>query len=158
MFWHPLLVHLPIALALVAPVAGAIAIYLTQKKSNLARAAWIGIILWQIILVGSIYTALATGENDEELLGEANQENYNIIHEHEERAEIFFIFSIGVVIIATAAIKENKARSVLRSITLLAQISLLFICLWTGHAGGKIVHEHGLSRYLLESNSIQKNH
>ena len=150
MLWHPMLVHIPIALALLAPFAGGLALLLTHNQPRMGRTAWISLVVGQVLLVGTIYAALATGENDEEYLSAAEPANHAVIHEHEERAEFFFITAIAVTALSLLGLKENRYVKLVRAATVLAQCALLFLCIWTAHAGGQLVHVEGLSRYALE--------
>lgn len=78
---HPALVHLPLGLAAVLPIA-ALGLALALWRGWLPARAWVGLVVLQAMLVAGGVVALRTGEADEErverTVGEASIE----AHEH----------------------------------------------------------------------------
>ena len=62
---HPAVVHMPIALAILAPALALLAAVLISRKLVPPRT-WLALVVLQGLLVGSAWLALETGEEQEE--------------------------------------------------------------------------------------------
>ncbi len=138
---HPAIVHFPIALTFILPLLILIFAW-AIRAGKMSKELWFVLIGLQILVTGSGYLALETGETDEEKVSAVVGKK--IIHEHEESAEIF----VGTTVIALAASIavwflqpgfQNKARFIVALISLLP----LFFAWQTGKLGGEIVYKHG---------------
>jgi len=65
---HPKLVHLPIALAVLAPLL-ALGVIAAWRTAFLPRRSWILVVVLQALLVGSGWAALSTGQDEENTVG-----------------------------------------------------------------------------------------
>lgn len=89
-------------------------------------------------MVGLTYTAMATGENDEEIV----EEIYGIgkfIEAHEDAAQMVLVASILSLIGAGATIRFRGAAY----FTLAMQLVTLGLVVYTGRLGGDLVYVHG---------------
>ena len=96
---HPLLVHFPIVLAVLLPIAAIMGIVLIRRGVRV-RAAWTLPVVLAAALWGSAFAATQTGEAEEDrverVVGEAP------LHSHEEAAERFLLFSAVVTVVTLA--------------------------------------------------------
>ena len=95
---HPAVVHLPIALALLVPLAALVGLLVIARGLTPGRA-WAPVLLLQALLVGSAWLALETGENEEERVERVVAERH--IEAHEEAAERFLLMA-GLGLVASA--------------------------------------------------------
>lgn len=144
---HPLIVHFPIALLLVAPVLVILGILWTRQSRGLFIAALI------LMAIGTIatYFAVATGEAAGEL-AERTPGVATVLENHEELAEttrvIFTALTVIFAVILFALL--FKKRLGYRSSLIL---NLAFLVLYgagslvlinVAHQGGRLVHQFGV--------------
>lgn len=141
-FFHPKLVHLPIALALVIPlIAGGV--LLAWRRGWYPRRVWVVVLVLQAILVAGAFLAMRTGEQQEERVERVVAEEH--IEAHEEAAEVFTWTSVGVLVMMILAllVPTERARLTLGLVSLLGTLVALALAVRTGDAGGALVYEHG---------------
>lgn len=138
---HPKLVHLPIALAVIMPLVTS-GLLIAWFRDWLPRRAWAIVVGLQLMLVGTGFAAMQTGESDEEVVEDVVPDS--AIEAHEEAAEVFFWSAVGVLVIAAAAIVVPAPGAALAagSVALLGTIVVLALGIRVGEAGGKLVYEH----------------
>jgi len=139
---HPALVHLPLGLAVLAPllVAGLGWAVWTER---LPRAAWLVVVLMTVAMAGGGYAAMLTGQDEEEVVEDVVPEA--AIHEHEERAEMF-VWAAGVTAVLAllgAALKPRGARRAAIAATFVGTLAVAGLGWATGEAGGELVYVHG---------------
>ncbi len=142
LFFHPRVVHVPIALGVLMPlVAGGV--LLAWRKTWISHRAWFLAVTLQGILLVSGIVALRTGEAEEERVEKVVAERY--IEEHEEAAEVFVWASGGVfaVMLATAALRSHRLGLPLAAAATLGTLGVLGLGYRTGASGGALVYEHG---------------
>jgi len=140
--FHPKVVHLPIALAVLMPLvsAGLLAAWWSEV---LPRRAWAIAVLLQALLLGSGIAGLRSGEADEERVERVVAEKR--IEEHEEAAEAF-VWGAGAVLllaIGAAAVRNERAARSLAAAAAAGTLVVLFLGYRTGEAGGRLVYQHG---------------
>jgi uncharacterized membrane protein len=149
---HPLVVHFPIALLLVAPIFVVLALLWKKYTRGLLVAATL------LVVLGAAGAVLAveTGEAGEEI-AERTAYAARLLHEHEELAETARTFAIILASVLSSgtiaylfATRKPETR-VSRPLLLVLGIAYLLLhsagCLVlanTAHAGGKLVREGGL--------------
>ncbi len=140
---HPMIVHFPVVLALLLPLAALVPLYLLWRKRDAVVATRL-VALGFVALVISAFVATETGENDEDLVepvvGEVALET------HEESAGTFLWTGVGVLGVAlTTAIVARRRPLVapLAALTALGSVVVLVLALDVGHSGGALVYVHG---------------
>jgi uncharacterized membrane protein len=130
---HPIMVHFPIALIIIATCFDFL-IAITKRKLSPRQGLW----LW---VIGFLFAWIAVGTGpDEDARG-----NTNILHTHENLAHISTI--VAFLIVALRFYFLVKKKEFLRfSLTLYCILSLVCtICiLSTGYFGGKMVYDQGV--------------
>lgn len=142
LLFHPKVVHLPIALALLMPaLAGGIA--LAWRIDWLPRRAWWIAVVLQAALVGSSLVAMETGEHEEDRVERVVAERH--IEEHEEAAEAF-LWAAGVALAAmlvTGVIPQRGPALASAAAATLLSVVVLALGFRAGQAGGELVYKHG---------------
>ncbi len=155
---HPLIIHFPIVLLLVAPVLIVIGALLKPEKG--------GVLLWTSLLMmvigtATVFLAVETGEAAGKL-AERTPEINAVLEHHEELAERTRIaFSILTIIFAAIlVIPKLVRRGPSRMVTTV--LPLVFVVLYgvgtlllvnTAHNGGRLVHELGVTAMVSSTNA-----
>lgn len=145
---HPLIIHFPIALLLVAPVLMLLGLLLPRQARGLLIAALV------VMALGTIgtYFAIATGEAAGEL-AERTPGVAAVLERHEELARtaraVFTALTVVFVAILFVPSILKKGLSRKRA----AVVNLAFLVVYAGaaillanvaHQGGRLVHEYGV--------------
>ncbi len=142
LLFHPKVVHLPIALAVLMPLVSA-GLVLAWWREWLPRRAWILAAALQGVLLVSGIVSLRTGEADEERVEAVVPEA--ALEAHEEAATIFVAAS-GIVLalaLAAALVPKPQVGLGLAAATALGAVVVLGLGYQVGEAGGRLVYEHG---------------
>lgn len=149
---HPMMVHLPMALAFIMPFM--ILIFgLMIKNRAMSPKSWMIIMGLQAVLVTSGYIALETGENEERAVEQVLAKS--LISEHEEAAEIFVGSTVLVLALSIGVffVRREIAFPVKIGITLISLVSC-YLAYRTGVLGGELVYKHNAaSAYILSEDS-----
>ena len=141
-FFHPKVVHLPMALAVLMPLVSA-GLLAAWSTAVLPRRAWVVAVALQVLLVASGVVALRSGEAEEERVERVVAEK--LIEAHEEAAEAF-VWGAGAILalhLAAAVLRrEAQARAVAAAATV-GTLLVLLLGYRTGEAGGRLVYQHG---------------
>jgi uncharacterized membrane protein len=140
--FHPKLVHIPIALAVLMPLATG-GLLLAWWRKWLPARAWVLAVALQVVLVGSGILALRSGEADAERVERVVAERF--IEDHEEAAEVFVWASGGVLVVMLLGLALLSRRTGLAVATAatLGTIIVLSLGYRAGQAGGDLVYRHG---------------
>ncbi len=152
---HPLVVHLPIGVLLVAWVP-MIAGLLDHKR----RHTWLacGAVLL-LIGVASLLFAVMTGEAAERIVGGATQEISDALNQHEAHANrTRALFIVTAVLYMTAWLIYARVRQPRKRLVLVAGSVIVVITyalalqglINSGHTGGVLVHTHGVRAPIVE--------
>ena len=145
LFFHPKVVHLPMALAVLMPlVTGGVAF--ASWRGWLQPRVWVIVFALQAVLVSSGIVAMNTGESEEERVEEIMAEDP--IEEHEEAAEVF-VWGSGVVLLLMAlslVLREGSTRTAMTIAACLGTLVVLGLGLKTGESGGRLVYEYGAAQ------------
>jgi len=145
LLFHPKVVHLPMALAVLMPLIAGGALF-AWWRGWLDRRAWVGVVLLQAVLLGSGVVAMNTGEQEEDHVEEVVAEQH--VEAHEEAAE-FFVWASAAVLVLMAlplALPEGRTR---RAAALGACLGTLIVSGFgynVGQAGGKLVYQYGAAQ------------
>lgn len=138
---HPALVHLPIGLVFIMPLLILVFTFGVIKKWFTPKT-WLVLVLLQVVICGSSYMALETGEEQEDVVERVVEKKY--IHFHEEKAEAFFYMTLAALCLSLSvfAIRSKKAVQILPWVYLLTSLGLVFMAYDVGHSGGELVYKH----------------
>jgi uncharacterized membrane protein len=142
LLFHPKVVHLPIALALLMPaLAGGI--LLAWWRGWLPARTWVLVVALQGILVGSGFLALQSGEKEEDRVERVVPEA--AVERHEEAAEIFVGASTGVLMLMALGLVFARTATGIRlaGVAALGTVAVLATGYSVGKAGGELVYQHG---------------
>lgn len=138
---HPLLVHLPIALILLAPFLG-LGLLLLLRKEPVQSGLWRILVFWHILLTFSIYAAMTAGEWEREKI--VDPVAISRIQAHEDAATLLLLFSLPAIAVAALGIRENSRTFFMRIGLIVVQVFLLLLCVRTAHLGGELVYRYGI--------------
>lgn len=150
---HPSIVHLPLALTFILPVLVLI-FALMIRKNKMAPQAWLIIIGLQLVTTVSGYVALETGEDEEHQVEKVVDKK--IIHEHEERAEVFVGATVIALVLSVATFFLLKDIQFYLHLTI-ALISLVscFLAYRTGASGGELVYRYGAASAYVQVEDLE---
>lgn len=142
LFFHPRMVHIPIALGALMPLVAA-GLLLAWWRKWLPRRGWLVALGLQAILVGSGVVALRTGEAHEERVERVVAKRF--IHRHEEAAEVF-VWTAGAVLgvmVLALALPSRRWRLALATAAVVGTLVDFGLGYRTGQLGGELVYVHG---------------
>jgi hypothetical protein len=145
LLFHPKLIHVPMALAVLMPIIAG-ALLLAWWRGWLPRRGWFIALGLQAMLLGSGLLALRSGEAEEDRVERVVAEGH--IEAHEEAAEMFVWASAGVLALMSVAALLGSRRAGLPVATAATLSTLLVLGLGyrTGQAGGRLVYQHGAAQ------------
>lgn len=145
---HPIIIHFPIALLIVAPIIILIGLLMPKNGRTFLVSAFV------LMLIGTIatYIAVSTGEAAGELAEQMNNVEA-VLEQHEELAEttrtVFTALTaiFGVILFAPLLFKKELSRAILIPLNLAFLLfygSGVVLLLNTAHQGGILVHQLGV--------------
>jgi uncharacterized membrane protein len=144
---HPLVIHFPIALLLVAPVLVVIAMFAKNGRRPYLVSAFV------LMAVGTImtYVAVSTGHAAGEI-AEGTGATESLIERHEELAETTrTVFTVLTLVFAAALVVPSLLKRKLEGVAFHAAYGLFLVAYLAGavvlantaHQGGMLVHQAG---------------
>lgn len=137
---HPALVHLPIAFAVLAPLAALVALLLIRAGRAPVRL-WTAVVALQALLAGSAWLAVESGEREEERVERVVPERF--LEEHEEAGERFLWIAVASFLVSGTGLLAGGRGSAGRIASVVAALGLLAAGVAVGHSGGELVFVHG---------------
>lgn len=146
---HPLIIHFPIGLLMVAPVFIALGTALQPKRS---QSMLIAALILMVLGTVSVFIAVETGEAAGKLAERTPQINA-VLERHESLAETTrVVFSILTTLFAALLILPRLLKyEISRRIHIAASLIFLFVygsavvvLVNTAHQGGMLVHQYGV--------------
>lgn len=145
---HPLIIHFPIALLIVAPLLVIIGVLIPRNGRAFIVSAFI------LMLIGTVgaFLAVSTGEAAGELAEHVNNVDA-VLEQHEELAETTqIVFAgltalFGVIVFAPMLFKKELSRKIVLPLNLAFLLfygSGIVLLINTAHQGGRLVHEFGV--------------
>lgn len=138
---HPMIVHFPVAMTFILPFLVIVFAYMI-KINKMTPKGWLIIVGLQLAVVITGYISLETGETEEHTVEKVVSKD--LIHDHEEAAEIFvgstvlaLVLSIGVFFI-----RKEFQLPIKLGIALIGLVSC-YLAYKTGALGGELVYKHG---------------
>ncbi len=108
---HPMVVHFPIVLVVILPIF-AVVTALRARDSAHPGKAWALTAILAAALFVSAFTAVRTGEDQEERVEEVVAQQ--AIHTHEEAAERFLVLSGALALVAIAGLLGGRTGEAAR--------------------------------------------
>ncbi len=145
---HPLIIHFPIALLLIAPVFIVLGALLRRTSRPFSLAA----LLLMVIGTATIFVAVETGEAAGELADRTPQ-IMEVLQHHEELAEltrsVFIALTViyAVVLFLPPLLSKGLSRGpmlALQGAFLLLYLGGAVVLINTAHNGGMLVHDLGV--------------
>lgn len=134
---HPMVVHFPIALLIVAFVfdlAGLLA-----RRTSLTQAA----LYCQVFGALGAVAAYLTGERAEEAV-ERLASAHTVLERHEDLGKLLMYAAIAVALIRLGLVWKGKADSQgVKALLTAFSLGLVFLVGATGFFGGQLVYDHG---------------
>lgn len=148
LLFHPKLVHIPIALAVLMPLITC-GLLLAWWRKWLPPRAWFIAVALQAVLVASGLLALRSGEAEEDRVERVVPERF--LEEHEEAAKLF-VWSSGAVLavmLLASALAFRRTGHIAAAAATLGTFVVLGLGYRTGQAGGDLVYRHGAAQAYL---------
>ncbi|HQX54454.1 MAG TPA: hypothetical protein PLP07_00905 [Pyrinomonadaceae bacterium] len=146
---HPIIVHFPIALLMIAPVIIILGLLMPKNGRAVLISAFV------LMLIGTIATfvAVSTGDAAGEL-AEHVPNVKSVLEEHEELAEttqtVFAALTtiFGVMLFAPMIFKKELSRKIVIPLNVAFLVFYgagVVLLMNTAHQGGRLVHEFGVT-------------
>lgn len=148
---HPAIVHLPIALSILLPFFAVGALVAIRRGARPLKAWGITTALFAALTLSS-WVAVETGEQQTERVEQVIAEAP--IETHEEAAEAFLLFSLGVLGVAAIGLTSGKIGTVARVAGTAGALALVAAGYQVGHTGGKLVYQYGAAAAYTDGNTV----
>lgn len=145
---HAALVHMPVAFAVLAPLAALAAWILVNRGADVPRT-WGMVVALLALLSVSAVVAKSTGEDQEERVEEVVA--HAAIETHEEAADVFTTGSFVLLVVAGAGLVRGQVGRWARLTATLGTLALLWAGYQVGHSGGRLVYQHGAASVYRET-------
>ena len=134
---HPAIVHFPIVLMFLVPVAASGALWMIRRGANPLEAWGITVAMCGALAL-SAWVAVETGEDQsrhaERLVGETP------IESHENSARVFLAMSGVLLVVAAGGLLRGEAGRAARLVSTFGALGLLGAGYQVGHSGGALVY------------------
>lgn len=140
---HPAVVHFPIVLAVLLPVAAVGALIATRRGASVRRV-WVIPVGLALALTVSAWAATETGEAQEDRVERVVPES--ALHAHEERAERFLVLSGVVLLVLAGGMLGGSLGASSRLVGAVGATLLLVPAFQVGSSGGELVYEFGAAQ------------
>jgi len=137
---HPAVVHFPLVLAVLFPFVAAAALF-ASRRPGAGRGAWIALTVMALLLVGSAWLAIETGERQAEAVERVVPEG--LVEGHEEAAEGLLLGAAIVTAVVLLGLAPGKVGRGARWLSVPAGLVVLGLAVRVGDLGGKLVYQHG---------------
>jgi uncharacterized membrane protein len=145
LLFHPKLVHVPIALAVLMPlVAGGL--WLAWWRKWLPARAFVVAAALQAVMVGAAVLSLRSGEADEDRV--ERFVSGALIEAHEAAAQAFTVGALVALVLMILALvfAARPAGLAIAALAALSTLAVFALGYRTGQAGGDLVYRHGAAQ------------
>lgn len=139
---HPMLVHLPLVLAVALPPLFGVLLWTGSRGQT--PGMWRIAVGLALVLALSASAAVYSGEQDEEIVESVVSEA--ALETHEDRADVFLWLSWLVAGITAAGLLQGAMGRSARLAAVGFSALLLVAAVGTGHAGAELVYRHGAAQ------------
>jgi len=143
---HPMVVHFPITLAVLIPLA-MIAVIAASKKITNQRAVWAVIFGFCVLLTVSSFVSMKLGETEEEKVEKVVSEQ--IVENHAEWGEAFAWTTLLPLLFTGLMLK--KKHPLLKYLAAASGLAVLALGVVTGHEGAELVYKHNAGKVYLSA-------
>lgn len=151
---HPALIHFPLVLMLLLPVAIGGALWAIHRGSN-ARRVWTIPLLGAAALAASTWVAVETGQQQGERVERVVSEQP--VETHEEAAELFFTLSGVLLVVVAAGMMRGRLGRSARVIATAGAVGIAIVGVRVGATGGELVYKHGAASAYTQSKPVVRN-
>lgn len=137
---HPAVVHLPMALAVLVPIFALVALVTMRRAASTWRTWAVAVAMFASLSL-SAWASMETGEDESEKVEKVVPEA--AVETHEEAAEQFLWFSVGVLAVAAAGLLKGGVGGSARLLATAGSVGILVMGYRVGHSGGALVYTHG---------------
>lgn len=138
---HPILVHIPIALAVLMPLIFGGLIIAIRRDFLPVQSWWIAVLLQLVLALGSI-AALGSGHAEEERVEDFVPKE--MIESHEHLAMAMAGTALVALVLSAASLRKGiKGERLYRVASFAASLAVLGLAGMVGHQGGELVYKHG---------------
>jgi uncharacterized membrane protein len=150
---HPAMVHFPIVLAVLLPIAVLGAHFAISRGAPLRRTWAIPVGLAALLMASSI-VSVETGQAQEDRVERAVPER--AIHVHEERAERFLVLSGALLVVLVGGLAGGTIGASSRVVGAVGAVLLLLPAAQVGASGGELVYEYGAAQVYVDGSAGQR--
>lgn len=145
---HPAIVHFPIVLVFLVPIAALAALWAIRRGARPARA-WAAVLALAVALSASTWIAKETGEQQEERVEAVVAES--AVETHAQAADLFFILSLVSLAVIGAGLAPGRVGTAGRALGTVAAAALIIAGWRVGASGGELVYRHGAAQAYVSS-------
>jgi hypothetical protein len=138
---HPAIVHFPVVLAILVPVAAIVALVLVERGAVSVAVGWGAVVGLTLLLTGSSWLALETGEQQEERVEKAVGEGP--LDAHAARGQQFLAFAGLTLCLSAFGLARGRLGRGARGVSAVAALAMIPLGFRVGHSGGELVYRHG---------------
>ena len=151
---HPAVVHFPIVLMLFLPIVAVVTLWAIRRGANPRRAWAIPFVVAGLLML-STWVSVETGEEQSERVERAVPKQP--MESHEEFAEVFFMLSGAVLVVAAAGMLNGRIGRASRVLASFGAVGLAAAGVRVGHSGGQLVYTHGAASAYTQSSATTEN-
>jgi uncharacterized membrane protein len=137
---HPAVVHFPVVLMLLLPLAAAGAWWAIRRGAVPARA-WLVPVTVAAALASSSWVAVETGQREEDRVEKVVSKQR--LEQHEEAAERFLGLSVALLVVTAAGLARGRVGAGARAVATIGALALVVVGVQVGHSGGTLVYGDG---------------
>jgi hypothetical protein len=139
------------ALSVLLPISAALALWAIRRGAQPLKV-WAVPLALAVALTASGWVALETGEAQEDRVESIVGERP--IHEHEEAAERFLLFSGVVMLVAAGGLFGGTLGGAARIVASVGSVVVLAAGIQVGAAGGELVYKYGAAQAYVDAPAV----